>query len=911
MALEIYIVILIVLGAAPNLYASGLASCETESSLPDGYIISPGYPDRYPDNIDWCVNLTAPSGLQVRLTFHDFYLQISGLCVSDSLVLYDAPRDDSEYYIGTFCGNYISSQMQSTSGNLFLRFTTNSDGIVDYGFNASFEFINESNIPIECGIQTVNLDPEQQIVGGKEAQEGEWPWQAAHLVYDTTSTISEPFIYKYLLGTNNLLEMSGHEQYAEVESVYIHPNYLQSEDDWDLALMKLTHPVLITDYVRTVCIPGADMSSLFDAGTLCTISGWGAISEGGPTSDDLLEVEVPIVDKETCSEIYDPEPITDNMLCAGFPEGGKDSCQGDSGGPMVSLVNNTWYLPGVVSWGYGCARPNIPGVYTRVTAFEDWIKPVFEGGYPEEYVCSYEEFKCLNGWCTDYELKCNSYLDGCSDGSDELYCGNELYYCILFNALPFALAKYFHATNICHLPTDDILAVFDPFPYVRLTPSSVNVSVQVEDENECATLCLTQEDVTCLAFDFQFGAQTMCYLAGNDFQLESTDDVNVVNFQIEKMPPPGSTLTSPSGRFATPKWLSAFSPESIAESFYWIIGSEHTNRVSVGFLTIHKSEEPCSPNATNEVVVRAGTELTSPVRFQRCLNDLNPDDPVVVENSLVRVDFNTIDPNKYGFIAEYTFESAWTCNQELTGQGTINSPNYPDDYPSNVECQYRIKAPTDMSVQLEIQDLEIQPSLESFSSHYFDDKSYYDFPGCPFDYLSVYDGPEADESQFIDVFCGSLDDVPEPIRSSGRYLYLEFKSDELYNYRGFQASFTFVGDTKPEYLFWIYVGAGILGGVLVICIIMACVLCKKHHTKSSTGSFAPSNNKYSDEVHINYAMEVEETPSEVHVNPEMKDEETPEETNSEMKDEETPEETNNDQEDADFVPDFVMQSEML
>ncbi len=39
------------------------------------------------------------------------------------------------------------------------------------------------NTSTECGTQTVPLDPEESIVGGKPAQEGEWPWQAVHLVY--------------------------------------------------------------------------------------------------------------------------------------------------------------------------------------------------------------------------------------------------------------------------------------------------------------------------------------------------------------------------------------------------------------------------------------------------------------------------------------------------------------------------------------------------------------------------------------------------------------------------------------------------------------------------------------------------------------------------------------------------------
>lgn len=80
-------------------------------------------------------------------------------------------------------------------------------------------------------------------------------------------------------------------------------------------------------------------------------------------------MEVPVVSDTDCRVSYGVTDIADHMICAGLPEGGKDACQGDSGGPL--FANGTQY--GIVSWGYGCARPDYPGVYTEVAYFVDWI----------------------------------------------------------------------------------------------------------------------------------------------------------------------------------------------------------------------------------------------------------------------------------------------------------------------------------------------------------------------------------------------------------------------------------------------------------------------------------------------------------------------------------------------------------
>lgn len=169
----------------------------------------------------------------------------------------------------------------------------------------------------------------------------------------------------------------------KVKNVIYHPDFNPGNFGNDIALIQLEKPAGVPVMPLTGDIDRANDL----AGLAATVVGWGFTAESQSFDTELLpadlqEVELPVADIAACRAAYTDSAlkgnsIDDRNLCAGFKVGGRDACRGDSGGPlMLRAETGGWVQAGVVSWGEGCGRQGRFGVYTRVAAFESWIRQV-------------------------------------------------------------------------------------------------------------------------------------------------------------------------------------------------------------------------------------------------------------------------------------------------------------------------------------------------------------------------------------------------------------------------------------------------------------------------------------------------------------------------------------------------------
>lgn len=209
-----------------------------------------------------------------------------------------------------------------------------------------------------------------------------WLLTAGHCVCNGLNQFMKPH---HISGIVALHSISEHQKNqltrssieVDFKSIVVHHGYSCTKIQDDIALLQMSKPLSTGLTVKPICLATNNLPET----TLAVVSGWGWTNEDfseGIRSDKLRKASVQIWSNSECEKSFRENgkadySIRETQMCAGFKNGGVDSCWADSGGPLVSDNN---VLVGVVSTGIGCARPGLPGVYTRVSQYISWISSV-------------------------------------------------------------------------------------------------------------------------------------------------------------------------------------------------------------------------------------------------------------------------------------------------------------------------------------------------------------------------------------------------------------------------------------------------------------------------------------------------------------------------------------------------------
>ncbi|CAL7948237.1 unnamed protein product [Xylocopa violacea] len=221
--------------------------------------------------------------------------------------------------------------------------------------------------------------PGSQIVGGKDAPVGKFPYQVSLRNRGSHFCGGSVINSRYILtaahcvqGLSNLKDVSVHagttqlntngEKYG-VEKVIAHRGFSSMTLLNDVALIRVDRTIAFNNLVQPIQL--ASGSKTYE-GSTCTLSGWGTTKLGGNPPNNLQYIDLMVESQKECK--LSQWRVQESHICT-LTKVGEGACHGDSGGPLVA----NGVQIGIVSFGTPCARGK-PDVYTRVSSFVSWIK---------------------------------------------------------------------------------------------------------------------------------------------------------------------------------------------------------------------------------------------------------------------------------------------------------------------------------------------------------------------------------------------------------------------------------------------------------------------------------------------------------------------------------------------------------
>uniref|UniRef100_A0A672HRX5 Zgc:154142 n=1 Tax=Salarias fasciatus TaxID=181472 RepID=A0A672HRX5_SALFA len=416
-----------------------IQGCGFSSKEETGVIKSQNWPMNYKANTECMWNIAVPFGKKITLTFTHFDLEGKDLLTSkcyDNIMIYDINNLTNGLMSthGAFCGTSLPGAIQTKGNRLMIRFHsdlfTEAKGFraywtTDPSLPAPTEPPAQPNpwddIPIEwptaCGKPAIPPHVMSRIVNGEEATPHSWPWQIIYknnpiyihicknpryshtcggtLIHKNwVLTAAHCFIryadelqrWQMCLGKHNLTYTEPTQDCFKITGIYRHEGFqypTMPTVEYDIALIRLEREVTPTDEVSYACLPPEE--EVLAGGKKCYATGWGdetGDSQNPKPSEALNQVALPVVPYDTCKRMdYWWFQVKPSMICCGYtlPDELKSVCQGDSGGPLVcqEAPGSPWEVHGITSFGpVGCIMNKKPSVFTRTSAYIDWIENV-------------------------------------------------------------------------------------------------------------------------------------------------------------------------------------------------------------------------------------------------------------------------------------------------------------------------------------------------------------------------------------------------------------------------------------------------------------------------------------------------------------------------------------------------------